>query len=135
MGKNYRNCTTIITQIPQPSRLPEDLSKRKESITNCNSSVNTVSRTSVRSGESISSSLSSERLPVNSSLLRKKTPEDFSKVLPSSIECTDMVSSPTKSSNSITFWVSPSTNSSIKDSRLESIRKASKPNLSIKPES
>ena len=82
MGKNYRNCKNVFTKIPQPSRLREDPSKRKESITSCNWLASTVSRTNVRSGESICYWPNSEKLPVNYLPSKKKTPEDFSKALP-----------------------------------------------------
>ena len=134
MGKNYRNRISLSIQTPPPSTLPEDPSKRKESTTNCNLSASTVSRTSEKSGECISCSPNSEKQPENCLLLKKKTPADFSKEPPFSTECTDMVSSPMRNSNSITCSVWPSINSWTRDCKPVFIKKASRPRASIKLE-
>ncbi len=135
MGKSYRNCNSCLIQTDQPSTPPEGPSRRKESITNYNLSANMASRTKEKSGEFISSSPNSEKQPESFLPSKKKIPEDCSKALPSSTECTDTDFSPKKNSNSITSSVSLSTNSWTRDFKPVSIKKDSKPNPSIKPES
>jgi ribosomal protein S4 len=65
-------------------------------------SESTDSRIRKKYGEYISLSPNSERQLESSLLLKKKTLEDFSKVLPFSEECIVMVSSPMRNSSSIT---------------------------------
>ena len=101
---------------------------------NSSSSASTGSRINEKFGESISPSPNSERQLVNSSPLKRKTQGDCLKELPSLEECTDMVSSPPKNSNSIMCWVWLSTNSSIADSKPELPRMHSTQSLCIKPD-
>ena len=136
MGKNYRNCNlSSLSQIPPPSILQEDPSKRKESTMNFNWSVSTVWKIREKYGDAISPCPNSERPPENSSLCNKKTQEDSSKVPPFSEECTDTVFWPTKSSSSITFWVWLWTRSWTGDFKLEFSTKDSKPSPFIRQES
>ena len=134
MGKNYRNCTCLFTQTQPPSRPPEGLTKRKELTTNSSSSANTGLKIKEKYGESILLFPNSERQLVSSLLSKKKTPEDFSKVLPFSEECTDMVFFQQKNSNSITSSVWPLINSLTVDCKLEFPRMLSTQNPSIKLE-
>lgn len=135
MGKNYRNRNIVVMQTRPLSRLHDDPSKRKESITSCNWSANTALKTKDKSGECSYYWPSSERLLESCSHSKKKTPEDYSKVLPCSIVCTDMDCCRMRNSSSITFLVSLSTNSWTNVFRPVSIKKVSRPRASTKPES
>jgi len=81
----------IIGTIPQPSVLLEGLTRRKELIMNLSLLASTGLRIREKYGESILLFLNSEKQLDNFLLLKKKTQEDFSKVLPFSEECIDMV--------------------------------------------